>query len=149
LDVLSELFYWYRKYGYSAGVMLAPSGCSDEFMPFRNPGNRRSNYVYNPLALDYFTEHPLAMHADASSYDKATPQMRSHVREFMAGIAVIISGIMVGTVYPPLGLTCLSICIGGFLEICHALNGCWTERDKRIAEIMIIEEKAKNVLLNK
>jgi hypothetical protein len=33
LKVLDELFKWYRRYGYSAGVLFQPSDCTDEYRP--------------------------------------------------------------------------------------------------------------------
>lgn len=45
LNLISDLFVWYRKYGYSAGEMLAKSGCSDEYLSSAPISRKRTYFL--------------------------------------------------------------------------------------------------------
>ena len=82
VEAIHQLFYWYRKYGSSLKLMVAPSGISDEYRRPRLRSNL-SNYE--------------------SEWGKS-PEQAGRVRDLMFAFGEIISAVLCVTIAtPPIG----------------------------------------------
>jgi len=135
LEVVLELFRWYRKYGYGAGVMTRSSECVDEYIP----QNTRKKKALGPRSYTY-----------GNTYESEwgeNPEQAKHVRQFMLGVGMFISGTFMIALNPPvLGVTTgRSLCITGFSQMYLGLSNGWAEWEKRIQEVQKVELKAQKL----
>lgn len=130
LNAVLDLFRWYRKYGYAAGLMTRSSGCIDEHKP------EMFSYEQN------YSEHQLNNYE--SEWGK-NPQQAQYVRQFILGTGMVISGVFSVTIGTPIiGKFGISLISAGFLQIFSGLNGCWTEKENRKMELERLEKQIKN-----
>ena len=129
LRLLNELFVWYRKYGYSLGVMSTPSGCSDEYQSEDQP--RRVSAFHLPSLFV-----PLARIPDYHSEFGNTPEQAAQVREFLFAIGETVSGIFCitlsgGIIYG----TGFTLVIDGAKRMFFILSNMWTQHERSLLEL--------------
>lgn len=74
------------------------------------------------------------------------PEQAKHTRQFIGGVGLLISGVLVVSINPPiLGQIGKSMCITGFTQMCLGLNNLYGEWDKRIQELKEFELKTKQL----
>ena len=127
LNVIIELFQWYRKFGYSAGVMLNSSNCIDE---------------YKSKSVKFF--HPFSN--QRSSSKTYNPEQEKHVRQFILGVGLFISGVFAISINPPFfGPMGKSLCTTGFIQMYLGLNNGYAEWQQRVREVQQIEAKTSQL----
>ena len=159
LNVILELFRWYRKYGYAAGVMLHPSGCVDEYRAptskkgFAGKKNCSQDFPYlinHELDCTFLTSLSAAYEYDYESEWGKSPDQAKYVRQFMLGVGMCISGVFIVTINPPvLGKAGWGLCSTGFVQMYQGLSNGVAEWEKRVREIQAIESKTQKVMETK
>ncbi len=135
IQIMNDLFVWYRKYGYSLRIMSCSSGCSGEFDP------------YFPSAFIRYP--PLARIPDYHSEWGNTPEQAALIREFMLGVGETISGIFCVTVSSGLGAGVgITLTLDGMRRMFVTLNDAWLSHEKALLELKQWEEKTKNRIDN-
>lgn len=131
LKVMNEIFVWYRTYGWSCRVMARPANCQGEY--YCHSSDENDTYDANIPKEDYQYE---------SEWGK-NPDQAKHIRQFVFGIAEVISGIFivtVGRVIPQsFGWGLIG---GGISHMVTSLNTEWAEQEKRTLELKQIEHRA-------
>jgi hypothetical protein len=135
LEVVLELFRWYRKYGYGAGVMVRSSECTDEYVPQSNRNRAARSFRSYSHGNSYNSE-----------WGK-NPEQAKYIRQFMLGVGMFISGTFMIALNPPvLGATAgRSLCITGFVQMYSGLSNGWAEWEQRVKEIQKVELKAQKL----
>jgi hypothetical protein len=129
LAVINDLFVWYRTYGYSAGIMLHPANFGGEFRS-HSLLNSQNRFGRDPGNFD-------------SEWGKS-PEQAKHIRQFMLGVGMFISGILAVSVNPPLfGPTGKTLCISGFTQMYLGLSNGYAEWEQRVREVQQIELKTR------
>jgi len=137
LEVVLELFRWYRKYGFGAGVMVRSSECTDEYVPANN--RHKSSRSLNTRSYSAGTSYE-------SEWGK-NPEQTKYIRQFMFGVGMFVSGTFMIVINPPvLGATVgRSLCITGFTQMYSGLSNGWAEWEKRVREVQQVEIKAQRL----
>ncbi len=114
LFLLKELFIWYRKFGYSLGIMSEPAKCTgEELKSFRN--SMRLN-LHNSSTNSYQSE-----------WGK-NPIQSGKVRDAMLGFGELISAALLITVgSPPVKVFGATVAWDGFTRIWNACNGLYVD----------------------
>lgn len=140
LQVMDELFRWYRKYGWYCGIMAAPAKCLGEMKgedyscgySRENSSHRGTNEI-SPLngQIDYQAE-----------WEK-NPRRARHVRSYIIGVSEIIGGLFVVRLPFP-GSTGVGFYLmgNGFLRIINLFNDSYSDREEFIHALKAIEAKA-------
>lgn len=135
VEVIHQLFYWYRKYGTSLHLMLAPSGISDEY-------RRRSlhSVIRSPTPYHYQSE-----------WGK-DPEQAGNIRNLMVGFGEIISSVFCVAISPtPVGAGTGIFLLGdGVLRIWDSFNSLLVQhelslKDESIKAFQQWEAAAKKV----
>lgn len=109
LIAVEQLFVWYRMYGSSLNLFSK-----------KPTGNERIIGEYKP-DLKSLSSHPPFQ----SEWGK-TPEQAGQVREFMLGVAEVISGIFCATIGTGFGIPVAYVTLGdGGLRMFSALNNIW------------------------
>jgi hypothetical protein len=117
LIAVEQLFVWYRMYGSSLNLFTK-----------KPTGNERIIGEYKP-ALSSLNSHP----PFESEWGK-TPEQAGQVREFMLGVAEVISGIFCATIGTGLGIPVAYVALGdGFFRMFSSLNNIWVGHQAMIA----------------
>jgi len=115
------LFTWYRKYGYSSGVAVSPSGCTDEF-------RSAQSYEKKPYSSSF------------------TPQQEKLTRDFLFGVGQVISGVFSIVINPPLlGRFGVPLVISGMKYIYDSVSSMikdFREKTSRLKELEIFQKNA-------
>lgn len=136
LSFISDLFYWYRRYGYSAGITPFPARVSEEY--YTNETNPSYGYE-NPTVLTVDRER------EYQSELGKNPEQAKHIRQFLMGAGMVISGIFAISVDPPLlAKAGWGLCVGGFTQMYMGLSNGWAEWEIRCEEIKKMEANLKN-----
>jgi|SRR5579872_262199 len=117
LTTIEQLFLWYRMYGSSLNLFLN-----------KPTGNERIIGEYKP------TSRSLNSHSSFQSEWGKTPEQAAQVREFMLGVAEVISGIFCVTVTTGWGVPVASVILGdGTFRMFSALNNIWADGQAMMA----------------
>lgn len=125
LKLIEQLFIWYRMYGTSLRLF------------YKNPsGHDHINGEYKKFS----SQQPVYQ----SEWGK-TPEQSEVIREFMLGVAEVISGIFCVTVGSTVGINNFGygVLIGGSYRMLMAINKLTTEHEKAMVELKEWEEKTK------
>jgi hypothetical protein len=129
LAATRNLWLWYRKYGYSIGLLENPVQSPDEYLP------QKKSYRF---AKDY--------------KDMNTHEQR-WTRDFLTGVGMTISGIFCITVHPPvLGKFGVALVMTGGGYMYNAVNNMWVdsqEKNARLRELTELQKRAEESALRK
>jgi hypothetical protein len=130
LSAVRNLWLWYRMYGYSCGLLQNSVKSPDEY----KPRYRRS------LAIE---------REFGETFD---PKEKKYLRDFLAGVALSISGIFCLAVNPPIGGAFgRPLITSGFSFMFYALSNMMLEGDEkqaRIAELENLQKQAETASSN-
>ncbi len=134
LRVINDLFVWYRTYGWSCGIMMEPARCSGE-----HGGDWNRNYQYDNLSKNLCFGENINYQAEWN----ADPRRAKHVRNYIIGVAEILSFIFLANVpVPGGGLVSALLLSDGFNRIVNSLHDAYSERQQLIYELKKIEARA-------
>jgi hypothetical protein len=137
LCIINDMFIWYRKHGWSSGIMFKSSNCIDEEQCTNYEKNDFSNISsYFSRKLEYTSE-----------FGK-TPEQSKNIREFLLGIGELISGIFGIAVIPfptPLWTVSFAVAFDGTTRIYSSLNTTWSENEKRMLELKQIKNNLNKI----
>lgn len=120
LAPLNDLFIWYRKYGYSSGVTLVPSDCTDEF-------RSAQSYEKKPRHSSF------------------TPQQEKLTRDFLFGVGQVISGIYSIALNPPiLGRFGVPLVMSGLKYMYDAVSSMIKDQREKTVRLKELEVFQKN-----
>ncbi len=141
LELVNSLFIWYRKYGFSAGIMTQPALCRGEYISHYHSSDEDES-IFHPSGASF----PVSNQARYESEWGKNPEQAKHIRQFIGGVGLLISGIFVVSINPPfLGPIGKSMCLTGFTQMCLGLNNLHTEWEERIQELKEFELKTKQL----
>lgn len=108
LIAIEQLFVWYRMYGSSLNLFQAkPTGYDRIVGEYNPPRSIKSN---SPFESDW----------------GKTPEQAAQVREFMLGVAEVISGVFCAVVGTGFGIPVAYVTLGdGVFRMFSALNNIW------------------------
>jgi hypothetical protein len=142
LQIVADLFYWYRRYGTHLQIFSTkPSGnnrITDEYLGGNCKKHRSSKHALPLFGQDRYSEWG------------NDPQQAKKVRELMLGIGQVISGIFVVSVTaysapivnPLFGAGLIS---AGTIMIWNSLNDLWTDHEVELFELQQLTNRAKAV----
>jgi hypothetical protein len=138
LEIMNDMFIWYRTYGWSCGVSIRPSFCEDEWRP-NHYFSKRLNQISGPGQVNYQRE-----------WQKEDPEKAKHVRNYFIGLGEFMAGLFCVVNFPtPVGLFVGgSLGSDGIARIINSFNDGWETRQKRILEMKALEQKAQSALNN-
>ncbi len=123
LQVMKDLFVWYRTYGYAMGVMSKESSCTEEYRPTHK------------MALSVLPKIRLAQFPDYHSEWGNTPEQAAKIREFMLGVGETISGIFCVTVSCGWGaLIGGTLLLDGPRRMVISMNDAWCDYERSCIE---------------
>ena len=135
IQLMSDLFVWYRTYGYTMGVMSKESGCVEECRSFHK------------MAIPLFPKILLAQIPDYYSEWGNTPEQAANIREFMLGIGETISGIFCITVSGGLGAAVgVTLLIDGPRRMFVSMNDAWCDHERSCIEFRQWQDKVASQL---
>lgn len=131
--VIQELFIWYRKYGYSLGIMSVPSNCSGEvFKAGRNADQNGNNqYSSQPYQSEWGKD----------------PIQSGKIRDAMVGFSEIISAALMFAVGTP-QMKAFAFPVGwdGFTRIWGACNSLYVDYEcQALSRLKEIEQEARAI----
>jgi hypothetical protein len=120
LAPFESLFRWYRIYGYSSGVAIQPSGCTDEY---------RSPQSFQTRQFD--------------------PQQEKMARDFLCGVGMTLSGVFCIVINPPLlGKFGVPLVLSGFNHMYDSVS-CMIkdrrEKDMRLKQLQNLQKSIENI----
>lgn len=138
LDVMNQLFIWYRKYGWSYGVMAHPSNCTDEFrrLEWEEDDDEEEDEFY----LVSTKETQCSSQNYQSEWGK-TPQQAKYIRNFMFGVAEITAAIFAVQIATPMGYVIATTAgFDGIGRIFDSLNEAWADYEEGRLRLKSIEK---------
>lgn len=134
IQLMNDLFVWYRTYGYAMGVMSKESGCAEEY---------RSS---QKMAISLFPKTPLARIPDYYSEWGNTPEQAALIREFMLGVGETIAGVFCVSVSGGLGtLVGGTLIVDGPRRMFVSLNNGWSDYERSCIEFKQLQEKISSL----
>jgi len=130
INVLWDLFRWYRTYGASM-VLFTKEPTGDQVI-YPN-GTRPSRKNFNSRSYD--------------SECGRTPEQAAKIREFMCGVGSTISGvffIVVGGISTPVGGIGITLAATGFYMMFTSLNNAYSDYERSKLDLKEIEAQMKN-----
>lgn len=130
---IQSLFIWYRKYGYSLGIMIKPSGCTGEVLD--NVSRKK---------------HANSNLSKANRYESEwgnDPIQAAKIRDLVFGFGEVISAafmLYVGS--PPIKAVGVTAAADGFTRIWNACNGLYTDREcAALQRLKEVEDEIKSI----
>jgi len=149
LEVMNQLFIWYRKFGWYCDLMLYPSGCTDEYgnSLFQTHRESENDYFRNCI---HPKNRPLSQYAKEIDYQnewKKDPRREKHVRNYFIGTAELMVGLFcLANLSTPVGLigfAATAVGSDGISRIINSLNDAYSDRKDCMRELEKIDKKAK------
>lgn len=139
VELIEQLFYWYRHYGSSLGLMANPSQIGDEY-------RGRSKKAMGLFSME---KSPLANIPNYQSEWGKDPQQAGEIRNFMLGVGEVIAGVFcisVGSM--PIKTGGFTLLSDGVVRMWEAGNNAWTQHEQAAHALNQWEQNAKRVNSN-
>jgi hypothetical protein len=137
VQTIEKLFYWYRHYGSSLGLMARPSQVTDEY---------RGGYscVEQNARVFQCTSHQIPDYYSEWGKD---PEQAKMIRDFMFGVGEVISGVLcisIGTI----GVKAVGgqLVYDGCSRMWSAGNSAWAYHQEAILELQKWEGETKRIV---
>jgi hypothetical protein len=143
LVIIEELFRWYRKYGWSVGIMAKPSGCTDEC----RCSNGNLYFIPDESQLLLFADRVPGGDFNYQSEWGKTPEQAAIIQKFMFGAGLFISGVLCVSISPPLlGPYGSKMLFTGGVQMGLSLIDLNREYQTRVRELKTIQTKAERIV---
>jgi hypothetical protein len=140
LQVVADLFYWYRKYGEHL-QLFSKRPIGDQVISDQYRGEKCNRYNYRKQSSP-----PVREKEPRYSEWGKDPQQARYIQDFMFGVGEVISGIFCITVGAPvIGIVGTELIIHGSYLFINSLRDLWTKHQMEQFELQQISERAKQV----
>jgi len=142
LQVVADLFYWYRKYGTHLNLFTKPP-IGNNLITDEYKGQNCKRYKHNNAS------HLREM--DRYSEWGNNPEQARKIQDFMFGVGELISGIFIVAVFPESLLVFgggAGLITHGVYTIKESLHDLWTQHQIELFELEKISERAKQTSQN-